>query len=118
MRYPAEVYECSSRFFGLLGEPARLRLLEALSQGEGSVGDLLDATGLSQANGSRHLVLMYQAGWLTRRREGSQVFYRLSDALSELLFPLLHEQLRHAAAEWARRASVSVSTPSKEEASV
>ena len=37
-------------------------------------------TGMSQTNASRHLNMMYQAGVLKRRREGTQVFYGVSDS--------------------------------------
>ncbi len=113
-----EAYESLARFFGLLSEPARLRLLHALTERECSVSELLCSTGLSQANGSRHLGLMYQAGFLSRRREGSQVFYRLSDEMTEALRRRLGDQLVWSSAEESHTESVSVSIPPKEEASV
>jgi DNA-binding transcriptional ArsR family regulator len=113
-----EAYESLARFFSLLSEPARLRLLHALIERECSVSELLASTGLSQANGSRHLGLMYQAGVLSRRREGSQVFYRLSDEMTEALGRRLSEQLACICAEESHTESVFVSIPPKEEASV
>lgn len=75
------VFESVARCFSVLGEPTRLRLLHALCQDERCVNDLIQATGLAQANASRHLGLMYQAGMLSRRREGTQIFYKLADPM-------------------------------------
>lgn len=76
-----EVFESVARYFSVLGEPTRLRLLHALCQEEKCVNDLIRVTGLAQANASRHLGLMYQAGLLSRRREGTQVFYKVADPM-------------------------------------
>jgi DNA-binding transcriptional ArsR family regulator len=76
-----EVFESVARYFSVLGEPTRLRLLHALCQDERCVNDLIKVTGLAQANASRHLGLMYQAGMLSRRREGTQVFYKVADPM-------------------------------------
>jgi DNA-binding transcriptional ArsR family regulator len=74
-----EVFESVARYFSVLGEPTRLRILHTLCQEERCVSDILKVTGLAQANVSRHLGLMYQAGMLSRRREGNQIFYRVAD---------------------------------------
>lgn len=76
-----EVFESAARYFGVLAEPARLKILHAICGEEKSVNTIIAATGMAQANASRHLGLMYQAGMLSRRREGTQVFYRVSDRL-------------------------------------
>lgn len=73
------VFESVARYFGVLSEPARLRILRALCQGELCVNDILAVTGLGQANASRHLGLMHQVGMLSRRREGSQIYYKVAD---------------------------------------
>lgn len=75
------VFESVARYFSVLGEPTRLRILHALCREEKCVNGLIRETGLAQANVSRHLGLMYQAGLLSRRREGTQVFYRVADPL-------------------------------------
>lgn len=75
------VFESVARYFGVLGEPTRLRILHAVCQEEKCVNDIIKATGVAQANVSRHLGLMYQVGMLSRRREGTQVFYRVTDHL-------------------------------------
>lgn len=78
MNEPQSVYDSLARYFSVLGEPARLRILHALCRQERCVSEILRVTGLAQANASRHLGLMYQAGLVSRRREGTQVFYRVS----------------------------------------
>ena len=80
-------FEAVARYFSVLGEVTRLRILQALCEREHCVNELIDITGLAQANVSRHLGLMYQAGVVDRRREGSQVHYRIADGL--------HDELRH-----------------------
>jgi DNA-binding transcriptional ArsR family regulator len=65
--------------FKALGEPARLRILQALRDGERCVGDLEESTGLNQANLSRHLQLLSGAGLVKRRKDGLFVYYDLAD---------------------------------------
>ncbi len=65
--------------FKSLAEPMRLRLLDALRQGERSVGDLVEHTGAGQANVSKHLQILLAAGVVARRKEGTTAYYRLSD---------------------------------------
>lgn len=68
-----------ARRFAVLSEPMRLRLVHAVFDGEKSVGALVSEVGGSQANVSRHLQALAQAGVLGRRREGLQVFYSIAD---------------------------------------
>lgn len=75
-----EVFESVARYFLVLSEPARLRILHSICQGEKPVGAIVEETELAQSNVSRHLNMMYQAGVLRRRREGSQVFYCVTDS--------------------------------------
>lgn len=65
--------------FKALGEPARLRLLNALRGGERTVSKLMEDTGLSQANVSKHLQLLHSLGFVIRRKEGLYVRYALAD---------------------------------------
>lgn len=66
--------------FQALGEPARLEILQALREGERTVTEVAAATGLRQANLSKHLQLLHRLGLVARRREGPYVRYRLADA--------------------------------------
>ena len=74
-----DVFEAVARHFSLLSEPMRLRILHAICNGERSVSAIVQATGGTQTNVSRHLALMHQAGIVARRRDGSAVLYRLLD---------------------------------------
>ena len=73
------LFEVVSGYFGLLAEPTRLKILNAICEGERSVTDIVERVGSSQTNVSRHLNLMYGRGVLKRRREGATVFYSVSD---------------------------------------
>lgn len=75
-----EVFESVARYFSILSEPARLRILHSICQEEKSVGQIVVETEMSQTNASRHLNMMYQAGALKRRRDGTQIFYCVSDS--------------------------------------
>lgn len=63
--------------FKALAEPARLRILNALRDGERTVGELVEGTGLNQANLSKHLQLLYTLRFVARRKDGLFVRYRL-----------------------------------------
>ena len=57
--------------FKALGDPMRLRLLRALRDGECSVGDLAGRIGGGQANVSKHLQVLFQQGYVDRRKDGT-----------------------------------------------
>lgn len=98
--------ELIARRFAVLAEPMRLRLLHALFAGEKNVNALVEATGSTQANISRHLQTLTQAHLLARRKEGLQVFYRIADPsifkLCELVCGSLEQQLAQQAGAFAR----------------
>ena len=62
-----------------LADPKRLCVLESLASGELSVGDLSTLVGCQVPNMSQHLAVLRSAGLVTTRREGSTVYYRLTD---------------------------------------
>ena len=69
-----------ARRFAVLADPLRIRLLDTIhTREEASVGELAEATGASHANVSKHLQLMLGERMVTRRREGSRAYYRISD---------------------------------------
>ncbi|MEO0488079.1 MAG: metalloregulator ArsR/SmtB family transcription factor [Cyanobacteria bacterium P01_A01_bin.123] len=74
-----------AEYFSVLAEPMRLRLLNLLREGEQCVQDLVEGTATSQANVSKHLKVMLQAGILTRRTEGTSAYYSVTD---DLIFEL------------------------------
>ena len=75
----AEVFKRVAHYFGLLADPTRLRILSCLCGEERPVHEVVETVGLTQANISRHLNILYRAGVVDRRREGSSVFYRVVD---------------------------------------
>jgi DNA-binding transcriptional ArsR family regulator len=79
MELSDEALEQIAARFRVLGEPSRLRLLRVLRAGPRSVGQLVDATGLTQANASRHLQSLREAGILGRRKDGLSVIYHIAD---------------------------------------
>ena len=66
--------------FRVLGEPARLRLLNELREGPASVGTLVTRTGMSQANVSKHLQDLHAAGFVDRERRGAFIEYAIAAA--------------------------------------
>ena len=62
-----------------LGDPKRLCVLESLAAGEVSVGDLATRVSCQVPNMSQHLAVLRSAGLVSARRDGSTVYYRLSD---------------------------------------
>jgi ArsR family transcriptional regulator len=66
--------------FRILAEATRLRIIAALcDHSELTVSQLVELTGLGQANLSKHLQLLYASGFVIRRREGLYVWYALAD---------------------------------------
>jgi DNA-binding transcriptional ArsR family regulator len=65
--------------FKVLGEPARLQILQTLRGGERTVSELVEGTGMGQANVSKHLQLLLAHGFVIRRKEGLYAWYRLAD---------------------------------------
>ena len=82
--------------FKLLGDPTRARLLYALLEaGELCVCDLAAATATAEATVSQALRLLRASRVVTGRREGRNVFYRLSDAHVRLLLDVTREHALH-----------------------
>jgi len=73
------VFTAVARYFGLLAEPTRLKILHSICDTERQVSAIVGDTGASQTNVSRHLSLLHQAGVVTRRKERNAVFYKVSD---------------------------------------
>lgn len=77
---PLTYIDAAAARFRLLGEPVRLRLLNALlEQGEAPVQDLAEVTGQSHQNTSKHLRTLAEGGLVGCRREGPYAYYRVTD---------------------------------------
>lgn len=80
--------------FRVLGDASRLAILRLLvDRGELSVGQVVDSVGMSQANVSKHLRLLLDAGVVNRRREGTSAYYAVVDGSVERLCALVCERI-------------------------
>jgi ArsR family transcriptional regulator len=88
----AELDHLATRF-KLLGEPMRLRILQAVCHEAKSVNEIVEATGSTQANVSKHLMLLASAGILSRKKEGQCVYYGMKDAMVMQLCSMVRSQI-------------------------
>ena len=90
------------RLFGVLSEPSRLVLLQALHAGPLTVSELVTASGMKQANVSRHLSVLHHHQLVKRQREGISVRYEMADpmvfALCNLVCGKMQRDVKCAAA--------------------
>lgn len=77
--YSDEALDLIAQRFKVLAEPMRLRILNVLRGGEKTVSELVEETGAGQANVSKHLGLLFRYGMVGRRKEGLNVYYRITD---------------------------------------
>ena len=70
-------FESAAELFSLLSTPVRLRIISAVCNGEKNVTELMAEINTSQPNISQHLGTLYRSGVLGKRREGTQIYYRL-----------------------------------------
>ena len=75
----AEAVAMVAERFRILGEPFRIRILQALEAGEKNVSELVAALGSTQPNVSKHLRILQESGIVGRRQQGTLVFYEISD---------------------------------------
>jgi len=71
------VFELAAELFAVLATPMRLRVLSALCEREKSVNELLAEIDTTQPNLSQHLAVLFRTGVLAKRKEGTQVIYRV-----------------------------------------
>ena len=85
--------------FKVLSDSMRLEILHTLQEGEKSVMQIVDSTGASQPNVSKHLKILQNAGILSRRQEGNLVFYKIADenifTLCDLVCNSIETRLRN-----------------------
>jgi DNA-binding transcriptional ArsR family regulator len=91
--------ELIARRFRILGEPQRLRILQALECGEKTVNEIVDTVSGNQSNISRHLHSLFEAGLVGRRREGNFIYYSITDPvifkLCDIVCRSASEQMQH-----------------------
>jgi ArsR family transcriptional regulator len=71
------VFESAAELFAILATPVRLKIISAVCQDEKNVSELLELIDTTQPNMSQHLGTLYRSGILAKRREGTQIYYRL-----------------------------------------
>ncbi|AZM76580.1 transcriptional regulator [Streptomyces sp. KPB2] len=80
------LYQLKAEFFKTLGHPARIRVLELLSEREHAVAEMLPEVGIEPAHLSQQLAVLRRANLVVSRKEGSNVYYSLtSPQIAELL---------------------------------
>ena len=75
----AESDEILMKFFKRLGDPTRIRIVEALLEKERNVSELIKIIGAPQSNISNHLACLKWCGYITSRKEGTSVYYQITD---------------------------------------
>lgn len=85
---PDALVDLIAHRFRVLGEPTRIRLLDALRERAATVSELQSATGASQQNVSKHLGMLLDAGMVRRTKDGNRSYYSIAD---ETLFDLCEQ---------------------------
>jgi DNA-binding transcriptional ArsR family regulator len=89
-----ELLEYIASRFKVLSDPRRLKILHTLEAGERSVTELVEATGSTQANVSKHLGILTRAAMVGRRKKGLNVYYSITDPVIFELCKLVCETMR------------------------
>jgi len=97
---PAQL-DAVADLFAVLSEPSRLRILQFLQQGPSSVSTMVDELGLKQANVSKQLGILLQAGVIARVQEGNRAIYSIA---LPLVFDLCHLVCESVALQASARA--------------
>jgi DNA-binding transcriptional ArsR family regulator len=91
-----------AKYFRVLGDRTRLRVLQLVADRERSVGELVELLAEPQPKVSNHLACLRWCGFVTTRREHRTIHYRLADervaSVIELARGLLHDNEEHIAA--------------------
>ena len=94
-----------ARLFAALSEPSRLALLQALHHGPLTVNELVEASGMKQANVSKQLALLHDHHLVKREREGTFIRYEIADpmvfSLCNLVCGKMKKDAQSAAAVFA-----------------
>jgi ArsR family transcriptional regulator, virulence genes transcriptional regulator len=97
-RAEEELYRLQAEFCKGMSHPKRIRILRALKEGERTVNDLARIMEVPQANVSQHLAILRQVGLLKTRRDGTNIYYSISDhrivEACELVRSCIAERLR------------------------
>jgi DNA-binding transcriptional ArsR family regulator len=94
-----EIYELYARVCKALADGKRLLIINELREGPRTVGELVAALGIPQANASQHLAILRDRGVVTARRSGSNVHYALTSKKVVEAVDLLYEFMTERQAE-------------------
>jgi DNA-binding transcriptional ArsR family regulator len=84
--------EAVSKYLKGIASPHRLLLLCSMAEGEKSVTELMEATGLAQSSASQHLAKLREEGAVSYRREHRTLYYSISSKLTQDIMALLHQE--------------------------
>lgn len=79
MKQNKTLFELQSEVCKTLASAKRLEIINALKDGEKTVGELVDILGVPKANVSQHLAVMRHKGILLSRRDGVNIYYRIAN---------------------------------------
>lgn len=88
-----QVFASAAELFRLLATPIRLKIISALCRHEKNVSQLLAEIETTQPNMSQHLATLYRAGVLTRRRDATQIYYRIGSERAATLCRAVYTQI-------------------------
>ena len=92
-----ELFSLQADICKTMAKPIRMEIIYALKDGEKSVGELVEATGLTKSNVSQHLSILKSATVVSARREGQSIFYSITNEkileACRLMREVLMEQL-------------------------
>lgn len=102
MKLDPQQLERVANLFRAFSETTRLAIIQELKTGEMSVSEIVGLLTTSQANVSKQLKLLHDAGLVTRRKQGTQVLYQIADPMVFELCGLVCEKLNRDALKPAR----------------
>jgi len=102
-----EMIELVARRFQVLGEPCRLRILQALQGKAMTVNQIVETLEGNQPNISKHLQILFDTGLVGRERWGNNVFYSVADPVVFKLCELVCRSTARQAAQMQNYAAVA-----------
>lgn len=97
-RFDSFTIELIVRRLKALADASRLSVIHCLCDGERSVTELVERTGLGQANVSKHLRILKEEGFVLARRSRRNILYRVSDSLPEEICMIVCKSMKERAA--------------------
>jgi DNA-binding transcriptional ArsR family regulator len=102
MEQSKTLFELQSEVCKTLASPKRLEIINALKEGEKTVGELVEILGVPKANVSQHLAVMRHKGILNSRRDGVNIYYRIANPKVVQACGLMREVLTEQMQEKSR----------------